>query len=177
MTLVATMTEPVYDINTDEETKQPEPNIPCSICTKKFSSNHNLLLHQIVQHSIFPYRCTIKGCKQTFLTGDFLHAHIEATHRNKGIEKPWKCKETEKCIKGGKAFDSEIKLKAHIKRHGAKTIKCDQCDKMFISSSELDIHKRTHNNKRPYSCTTCGKTFTSHSSKKYHEDNVRCIPS
>lgn len=181
MTLVLSMTEPDYDFENDGEIRSPEPTIPCQLCTKKFSSHQNLLIHQIIKHQLLPYKCTKKNCGKSFLTSPLLEAHIASIHTKKSVEKPvqklWKCTASEKCAINGKSFDTEIGLKKHMKRHGEKTLKCDECDKAFFEKPELDAHKRVHSKKRPYSCPRCSKSFTSMSSKKYHEDNVACTSS
>lgn len=172
MTLVMAMTDPIYDFDRDEEIKSPEPTIPCSCCTKKFSSEQNLLLHQIVKHRLFPYRCTKKNCGQSFLTASFLDVHINSVHAKKGVEKLWRCTETEKCIQKNKTFDTKAKLNAHVRRHGAKHHKCAQCDKSFVKKCELDAHMRTHNGEKQYACPKCKKFFSSLVNQRYHEKNT-----
>ncbi|KAM3914050.1 uncharacterized protein RB166_019230 [Leptodactylus fuscus] len=50
-----------------------------------------------------------------------------------------------------------------------KIFPCLQCGKLFKHNSSLSIHKRTHNDERPYSCSECGKCFTQKSVLVEHE--------
>ncbi|XP_069837850.1 oocyte zinc finger protein XlCOF8.4-like isoform X2 [Dendropsophus ebraccatus] len=50
-----------------------------------------------------------------------------------------------------------------------KIFPCPECGKLFKHNSSLSIHKRTHNDERPYSCSECGKCFTQKSVLVEHE--------
>ena len=57
---------------------------------------------------------------------------------------------------------AQAKLKGKPKPASGATkpeIKCEQCGKMFGSSSALAKHKLTHSDERKYVCVTCGKGF------------------
>ncbi|XP_075697511.1 uncharacterized protein LOC142663093 [Rhinoderma darwinii] len=51
----------------------------------------------------------------------------------------------------------------------SKIFPCSECGKLFKHNSSLSIHKRTHNDERPYSCSECGKCFTQKSVLVEHE--------
>ncbi|XP_037119900.1 zinc finger protein 260-like isoform X1 [Syngnathus acus] len=62
----------------------------------------------------------------------------------------------------GKTFTDKAVLKRHLKRHTGgrpRVHGCDECGKKFIMSQHLLVHKRIHNDERPYACRVCGKTF------------------
>ena len=171
---------PVYDFENDGETF-PETVLPitgnfhCSFCVKKFTTNNNLVVHEIFKHHILPYKCPKKKCNKTFAKEEFLKEHIEFFHKKKGVEKSWKCTKTEKCIKRGTAFETETKLKHHIAtRHGKKKFQCDKCEKNFTTKYELEVHSKKHTQEKPFSCEKCGTKFASIQSKKYHDTHNVC---
>lgn len=167
---------PEYDYENDKEIlpeKTELPTFSCSICEKVFSSKQNMEIHQIIKHYLLPYECTRKGCKKRFISKEYLDEHINLVHKKKGIEKTWKCTQTEKCIKKNVAFETEAKLKLHQKLHVEKKLKCQYCDKMFGRKPYLEAHERTHTNEKIYPCrkSDCNESFTNTASRKWHEDH------
>ena len=53
-------------------------------------------------------------------------------------------------------------LKSHIARKHVKeqSHQCNQCNFVFVTSSELQVHMRTHTGERPFNCNQCLKTYT-----------------
>jgi KRAB domain-containing zinc finger protein len=42
--------------------------------------------------------------------------------------------------------------------------RCEQCDRAYSNSADLNKHRRTHTGERPYACTECAKKFV----QKFH---------
>ena len=57
---------------------------------------------------------------------------------------------------------SKKNLRHHLRRHARKEdrpIGCRQCNKRFVSNSELNRHMRVHTDDRPCACDVCGRRF------------------
>jgi uncharacterized Zn-finger protein len=146
----------------------------CSCCNKKFSDMEKHELHQIMRHSLLPFQCPKKKCGKSFLQEDYLRKHLFVDHSAK-IEKPYKCKETQKCIDKSVSFENQRKLNQHLRLHGEKVFKCSQCEKAFPIKYYLDDHMQVHSGKKLYNCRKCNKSFSSFSSRKYHEKHLHTL--
>jgi NAD-dependent SIR2 family protein deacetylase len=49
--------------------------------------------------------------------------------------------------------------KVHMKIHGNKEFKCEECGAEFHRKKNLNVHLLRHSGERPHLCETCGKSY------------------
>ena len=56
---------------------------------------------------------------------------------------------------------------------GEKNFICDyeDCGQVFYTAQQLEVHQRTHNNNKPFTCSYCSRPFTTAGNLKNH---MRC---
>ncbi|XP_050418090.2 gastrula zinc finger protein XlCGF26.1 [Patella vulgata] len=157
--------------------------IPCDVCPKSFSSKRNLKMHRM-RHSasaLTKVKCDICGLLVRPLK---MKRHLEAHDRGEALT----CLYCKKCFVDGKTrekhemthINSQIEEKrykcelcnrmfatiSNVTRHkkihtGEKSFLCNICGEGFGQYSQLQVHNRIHTGERPFACKICYKTFTS----------------
>ncbi|KAL7307911.1 hypothetical protein TKK_0000004 [Trichogramma kaykai] len=95
-------------------------------------------------------------CKATFPNRHEMLVHYASEHEYTGPK--------HRCNWCYEFFPTLRKLKKHkLTNHKAKTLKCDECYKKFVSITLFQIHKAMHKKKYKYECLceTCEKIFPS----------------
>ncbi|XP_055033657.2 uncharacterized protein [Misgurnus anguillicaudatus] len=70
------------------------------------------------------------------------------------------------CTRSEISFTSEQHIE---KKQQQQQFHCEQCGKICASSSNLEVHMRTHNGEKPFYCTECGKYFSAKFSLDAHK--------
>ncbi|CAG0895915.1 unnamed protein product [Darwinula stevensoni] len=136
------------------EKKKRGPGRPliCHQCGSSFPKFAVLVQHCDEQHeSVMQLSC--EACPQVFNSLRDLQTH-RRVHQTSRLEV---------CLVCGKMVNSRY-MKRHMLVHTEeRPFACDQCSNAFRSSSELQIHRRTHlpgQLRYTYMCEVCGRQFT-----------------
>ncbi|XP_058386634.1 zinc finger protein 324A isoform X1 [Diceros bicornis minor] len=91
----------------------------------------------------------------------------EALHASPGLLPGEKPFECRAC---SKVFVKSSDLLKHLRTHtGERPYECAQCGKAFSQTSHLTQHQRIHSGETPYACPACGKAFRHSSSLVRHQ--------
>ncbi|XP_056387692.1 zinc finger protein ZFP2-like isoform X2 [Hyla sarda] len=133
------------------------PSYQCSMCSGTFSSDLELLQHQI-EHKEQDMECTV--CGKQFSCRSHLARH-QKIHTG---EKMFLCSECGKC------FTLKSALMRHQMIHtGERPFACSVCGKSFNQRSHYVRHQLSHSGKKPFSCSECGKRFIQKSDLVKHQ--------
>ncbi|XP_054910709.1 zinc finger protein 16-like isoform X2 [Poeciliopsis prolifica] len=162
----------------------------CSICSRSFPTDDELLEHRKSHVSIRRYICQQCGdgfdtllaraqhrqahrvkrqfkcphCEKTYTRRSDVKRHL-STHTG---ERPHQCKQC------NKRFSVRFMLVKHLRVHtGERPFHCDHCSKSFTLASVLARHKRMHTGEKPFLCSQCGKGFLSQGElSKHHRSHL-----
>lgn len=137
---------------------------PCTACDQWFSSKPVLDTHFVEKHfglsdtEPATYRC--ESCDLTFKTVARLENHMCGTMGG-----------AHRCPNCAKFFRSEARLEFHQRFHqGAKPGYCEICQKTFTDELKLYKHTMyLHSSSKNHCCEECGKVFRTSSSLKFHQ--------
>lgn len=121
----------------------------CEFCNRNFKKKYRLNVHKTVHTTEHQVTCDI--CQKQFRHKAFLVKHMRI-HVDK---KKFSC---EIC---SKEFASVKIAKSHKRIvHEKKAVhKCNVCDKVSATSTNLKVHMNSHLDNRPFVCNYCGKSF------------------
>lgn len=156
----------------------------CQLCSKSYTTKHNLVTHILDHNGIKPHLCMVCGkyFKQLshlnthMLTHDNIKPHIcnicgkEFTqishlkrHQTVHLEsRPYIC---DLC---GRGFAYPSELRTHKEKHNSEKEKCEECGEEFESVKALKLHMVVHENREELICKHCGKVFRYPSQLKDH---------
>uniref|UniRef100_A0A3P9QJN4 C2H2-type domain-containing protein n=1 Tax=Poecilia reticulata TaxID=8081 RepID=A0A3P9QJN4_POERE len=130
----------------------------CSICSRSFPTDDELLEHRKSHVSIRRYIC--QQCGDGF---DTLLARAQHRQAHQ-VKRQFKCPNCEK------TYTRRSDVKRHLSTHtGERPHQCKQCNKRFSVRFMLVKHLRVHTGERPFQCAHCSKSFTLASVLARHE--------
>lgn len=145
--------------------------VECNICHRRMTesrlANHIRLMHIVRMDENSSslqrpkdYRC--EHCGKAYAIKYTYDQHIR-THTE---GRP-------KCPECGSTFASAFSLfrhraKAHNLEHSYTTHKCNLCDKIFFSLSELNLHIQRHSDQKVHTCPECEKSFSAKGNLRIH---------
>ena len=136
-----------------------EKNYICTLCSKAFTDKYYLKSHISSVHDKVRFKCD--QCEKTFSKKLDINKHKKSFHEGRRFE----------CNLCEKTFIAKISLKNHISKihngESPKKIECDQCTKVFESTSGCNIHKLSHQGIRE-NCSFCDKALSNKQELKAH---------
>ena len=149
--------------------RHQKDDLKCEICNRILSSRQALVCHRLTHTG--EQECKVCGLK--LLNENCLKKHISQVHENRQtVDEGKRSSERLECqvqcdVCGNMYGKSYIKI--HLKIHaGQKDFECYQCEKKFVSRTNLNEHQRIHSRGEKYNCKTCDKKFSTRKSLKIH---------
>jgi hypothetical protein len=120
----------------------------CGICKQRFVFGRQLKAHMLVHSDNRNFQCNI--CGLTCKRRSHLHKHMD-THSK---ERNYRC---DVCHKN---FKVQAELKEHcFADHKSQVSQCNVCKQTLHTPFSVYIHSMRHSGTRDHLCETCGATF------------------
>lgn len=148
----------------------------CPACPSVFEFKNELYKHCKAVHAELKetYRCQF--CDKSYIMLSTLHHHLVLNHNYyTTTTRPTKvappkdliCKF---CLKG-KVYKNKVTLETHIRVHhgdGKDLLQCDQCDRMFLHKSTLQLHVQHKHQGVRFQCPHCIKSYSDQRTLDFH---------
>ncbi|XP_022190378.2 zinc finger protein 43-like isoform X2 [Nilaparvata lugens] len=152
----------------------------CEECNKRFLVEPELLVHKWAhtrdKKEGEMFRC--EPCDRLFSSRQALMAHSRTHEKENEIESS-----SLECDKCGKSFSTKARLTGHRQRmHPAddRAVYCDVCNRRFGRARDLEQHKLSHSDSKPFICEECGHgaksewRLTVHVNRTHREGRINC---
>ena len=138
--------------------KKSKKFVRCGKCLKTFSCVSVLIIHSKI-HAV--QQCGV--CSETFTQTDLYKAHMKIHKASGKASRSQRQKKgnANKCRQCQESFLSSSDLEEHRKVHikVEKPYLCEWCSKTFKDKGCFECHKRTHTGEKPFMCDFCPAAF------------------
>ena len=147
---------------------QKHPKFKCTYdsCSYTCKKRRRMVLHTYKIHTNREYKCRLANCGKYYTTENALYDHVKSSHPKRRFP----------CDLCPMSYDYKCVLNQHLARKHNDTSQpkfvCKLCNKQFVTSSALGLHKLTHTKSKPHKCLECGQTFSSRGGLKRHIHGV-----